>query len=67
DQLLWKKIRTTNIIERAFLEVRRRTKVMGCFPDDYSCARMVYSLFAYFNMKWVNKRSYIKLENKKVA
>ena len=67
DKLLWKKIRTTNVIERAFLEVRRRTKVMGCFPNDDSCKRMIYSLFAYFNMKWQKRRSYIKLELKKVA
>ena len=67
DPILWKKIRTTNVIERAFLEVRRRTKVMGCFPNDQSCERMIYSLFTYFNMKWQKGRSFIKFELKKVA
>lgn len=61
DPILWKKIRTTNIIERAFGEIRRRTKVMGCFPNDSSCERMVYALFSYFNIKWVRKPSFIKL------
>ncbi|MDW7998545.1 MAG: transposase [Thermodesulfovibrio sp.] len=30
---LWKKLRTTNIIERAFREVRRRTRTMSCFNN----------------------------------
>lgn len=34
NPILWKKIRTTNVIERAFGEVRRRTKIMGSFPND---------------------------------
>ena len=61
EEMLWIKIRTTNVIERGFGEVRRRTKVMGCFPNDDSCARMIYALFAYFNNKWSYKRSFIKI------
>jgi len=61
DETLWVKIRTTNVIERGFGEVRRRTKVMGCFPNDESCSRMVYALFAYFNSKWTYRRSFIKM------
>jgi putative transposase len=67
DEVLWKKIRTTNVIERGFGEVRRRTKVMGCFPNDGSCERMVYALFAYFNNKWAYKRSFIKISKQLVA
>lgn len=68
DSILWKKIRTTNVIERAFGEIRRRTKVMGSFPNDDSCARMVYALFSYFNTKWAQKRFYIQCSVlKKVA
>lgn len=67
DEVLWKKIRTTNVIERGFGEVRRRTKVMGCFPNDGSCERMVYALFAYFNTKWSYKRSFIKMSKQLAA
>jgi len=67
DEVLWKKIRTTNVIERGFGEVRRRTKVMGCFPNDGSCERMVYALFAYFNNKWSYKRSFIKMSKQLAA
>lgn len=48
-------IRTTNVIERCFREVRRRLKVMGYFQNSKSADRITYSLFAYFNSKW--KRS----------
>ena len=58
---IWKKVRTTNVIERIFGEVRRRTKIIGAFPNDQSAARMIYALFAYFNSKWVRKTTFINL------
>jgi len=54
-------IRTTNVIERCFREVRRRLKVMGYFPNSASCNRMVYALFAYFNSKWEQNNKRIKV------
>ncbi len=45
-------IRTTNVIERLFRELRRRIKVMGTFSDTPSCKRIVHSLFAYHNTRW---------------
>jgi transposase-like protein len=48
----WKKIRTTNAIERAFREVRRRTKVLNIFMSRQSCDRIMYALFAHFNNNW---------------
>ena len=41
---LWKKIRTTNILERDFREVRRRTRPMGFFPHEESCQRIFYGV-----------------------
>ncbi len=32
---LWRKLRTTNVIERCFVEVRRRTRPMVCFVNDH--------------------------------
>lgn len=40
----WKKIRTTNILERAFREVRRRTRPMGFFPNEASARRIFYGV-----------------------
>ena len=47
-----KMIRTTNVIERCFREVRRRLKVMGYFQNSKSCNRIIFALFSYFNSKW---------------
>jgi len=43
----WRKIRTNNPLERLMKEIRRRTKVVGAFPDGQSClnlARPVYAM-----------------------
>ncbi len=41
---MWKKIRTTNILEREFREVRRRTRPMGFFPTEDSANRIFYGV-----------------------
>lgn len=38
-----KAIRTTNVIERAFEELRRRTKVIPRFFDERSCLKLAFS------------------------
>jgi putative transposase len=37
----WTLIRTTNVIERAFKEFRRRVKIMETFPTEESCQRIM--------------------------
>jgi putative transposase len=49
---LWRKLRTTNIIERCFVEVRRRTRPMVCFVNVHSVDRIIYSIFQRFNLEW---------------
>ena len=43
---------TTNVIERCFVEVRRRTRPMVCFVNVESVDRIVYSIFQRFNLEW---------------
>jgi transposase-like protein len=40
--------RSTNLLERSFGEVRRRTKVMGRFPGESSCLSLVFSVLDLF-------------------
>jgi Transposase, Mutator family len=49
---LWRKLRTTNVIERCFVEVRRRTRPMVCFVNVESVDRIIYSIFHRFNLDW---------------
>jgi len=48
----WKHIRTSNVIERAFKEVKRRTRVVGRFPNETSALVMVFSLLEEEKIKW---------------
>lgn len=51
----WKMIRTTNYIERAFREVRRRTRPISTFTNTASCERIVYGIICYLNSKWEDR------------
>jgi transposase-like protein len=44
-------IRTTNAIERRFVEVRRRSRPMGTFSDRTSMERILFAVFTYENLK----------------
>jgi putative transposase len=52
---LWRKLRTTNVIERAFREVRRRTRPMSCFQNVQSVERILFALFFRQNTLWSKK------------
>lgn len=54
-QFIRKRIRTTNIIERSFREVRRRTKPMSCFNNNDSLQRIIYAVFYRLNTNWKDK------------
>lgn len=51
----WKKVRTTNVIERAFREVRRRTRPMSSFTNPASCERIVFGVINHLNGSWEKK------------
>jgi putative transposase len=51
---LWKKLRTTNAIERCFVEVRRRTRPLVVFTNVASVDRIIYAIFSRFNEEWKN-------------
>jgi transposase-like protein len=52
----WKFIRTTNLLERTWEEVRRRTKVIPRFPTETSCLKLVYSVLIGVSKKWYGIR-----------
>jgi putative transposase len=52
---LWRKLRTTNVIERCFVEVRRRTRPMVVFTNVESVDRIIYAIFSHFNEDWKNR------------
>jgi len=52
----WKSIRTTNILERAFREVRRRTRPMNnFFTNEASSDRITFGISQMLNKNWRGK------------
>ena len=49
------KIRTTNAIERAFREVRRRTRTMSCFTNAKSVNRIIFGVMNHLNESWKDR------------
>ena len=53
----WRNIRTNNLLERLNREIRRRTRVVGCFPDGQSALMLVCARLRYIASKeWGTKR-----------
>jgi len=53
-KLHWKRLRTTNVIERLFVEVRRRIRTMCAFTTRSSCERILFSVFDRMNQHWTH-------------
>ena len=53
----WSRIRTNNAIERLNREIRRRTRVVGCFPDGNSALMLVCARLRHVaGTQWGNKK-----------
>ena len=49
----WKRIRTTNMVERVNTEIKRRTKVEAAFPSRESFMRLIGSILIDLCEDWV--------------
>ena len=53
----WRRIRTNNAIERINREIRRRTRVVGTFPDGRSALMLVTARLKYVaESEWGSRR-----------
>jgi putative transposase len=52
----WRRIRTTNSIERLHREIKRRTKAVGAFPDRASALRLITAVALHVTAIWGDRR-----------
>ncbi len=63
----WTRIRTNNVIERLNREIRRRTRVVGCFPDGNSALMLVCARLRHVaSTQWGNKK-YMNMKHLETA
>jgi transposase-like protein len=55
-------IRTTNGLERISREVHRRTRVVGIFPNEAACLRLVSAILMEIDDAWQTGRVYLTFE-----
>ena len=60
----WRKIRTDNQIERLNKEIRRRTRVVGVFPNEESCLRLVSAFLMEKSDAWETGKIYLNIETR---
>ena len=58
----WRRIRTTNMMERTNKEIKRRSRVVGAFPNQESVLRLTVSILIDINEEWITGNRYIVME-----
>jgi putative transposase len=58
----WRKLRTNNPMERIMREIRRRTRVVGNFPDGNSALMLVTSRLRYIAGRQWGTRCYMNMD-----
>ena len=59
----WRQIKTNNPLERIIREIRRRTRVVGAFPDGHSALILVAARLRHIaSTKWGTRR-YLAMES----
>lgn len=62
-QAHWTKLRSNNVIERLNREIRRRTRVVGTFPDGNSALMLVCARLRYVASKHWGTKQYMSMKH----
>ena len=59
----WMRIRSNNAIERLNREIRRRTRVVGAFPDSNSALMLVCARLRYMESSLWGTKCYLNMKH----
>ena len=59
----WLRIRTNNVIERVNREIKRRTRVIGTFPNGESALMLVCARLRYIASNDWGKKRYLNMKH----
>jgi transposase-like protein len=59
----WRRIKTTNMLERLNKELKRRGRVVGAFPNTNSLMRLMGTILMNQDEEWVTGRRYLTMED----
>jgi len=58
-----RRLHSTNMLERLMREIKRRTRVVGIFPNEASCDRLVGAMLIEYHELWQGQRArFIRME-----
>jgi transposase-like protein len=57
-----RRVRTSNPLERVNMELKRRTRVVGVFPNEAALLRLVSALLAETSEEWETGKIYLNME-----
>ncbi|MDI6697061.1 MAG: transposase [Anaerolineales bacterium] len=60
-----RKLRTVNGLERVSEEVKRRTRVVGIFPNAAACLRLVSAILMEIDENWQMSRAYLTFDEER--
>jgi putative transposase len=61
DKSHWRRIRTTNGLERINKELKRRSRVVGAFPNEGAILRLAVGVLMNINEEWLTGIKYLSM------
>ena len=54
----WRRLRTSNLMERISQEIKRRTRVAALFPNEAALLRLVSAVLIEISEEWESEKTY---------